>query len=668
MTNEAKVVLSGEDKLSAIFAKAGTSAKALGFSLDGIKTGAIAALGALAVPVSIGALASIAKASINAVDALNDVADATGASIENISALEDIAKRSGTGIDTVSTALVKFNAVLKDADPSKGPGAILKALGLSIEDLKRKDPAEAMRQVAVALNSVGDEGDRARITQELFGKSVKEVAPYLKDLADNGELVAKVTTQQAEEAEAFNKQLFRLQANASDAARSLLSDLVPALNKIIENMKLAKSYSAGFLDFLFMPGAANAAEKLKDYQSRLDGLLEDRKQYERAGSDTRGLDQAIATAARSVNYLKAVVNAEQLAKINFSAADQSDAEAYRLGIKRRVTLPASGGSGGGGGGGGRAAAQKDPYAEANRYLESLRKQLQTTEDLTVYEKLLADIRDGSIGKLNPKLQAQLEATAKQIDADKELSAITKQFAELSEQAAKAQEKLQEEAKGFYDATRTPIERLNIELARQDELLRKLGPAYKDTYMRAQEAAQDRYEAEVKVEEKITELDQFTQRAAQNMQDYLGSSFQQIMEGNFDNIGDAFVSMLNNMVAQAAAAQLSKYLFGDLLTGKSGGSNGVLGDFIGSAASSLFGGFRADGGDVQRGKGYIVGERGPEWFEPATSGTVVPNHALGGQTIQVSNVFHLSGPVDRRTQQQIGAAAAQGAQRALARNT
>ena len=85
MTNEAKVVLSGEDKLSAIFAKAGTSAKALGFSLDGIKTGAIAALGALAVPVSIGALASIAKASINAVDALNDVADATGASIENIS-------------------------------------------------------------------------------------------------------------------------------------------------------------------------------------------------------------------------------------------------------------------------------------------------------------------------------------------------------------------------------------------------------------------------------------------------------------------------------------------------------------------------------------------------------------------------------------------------------
>lgn len=92
--------------------------------------------------------------------------------------------------------------------------------------------------------------------------------------------------------------------------------------------------------------------------------------------------------------------------------------------------------------------------------------------------------------------------------------------------------------------------------------------------------------------------------------------------------------------------------------------------IGDAVSSLadFAGFRAEGGTVQRGKGYIVGERGPEWFEPATSGTVVPNHALGGQTVQVNNHFSFSSPVDRRTQQQVADAAGRAVQRAMARNS
>jgi hypothetical protein len=38
----------------------------------------------------------------------------------------------------------------------------------------------------------------------------------------------------------------------------------------------------------------------------------------------------------------------------------------------------------------------------------------------------------------------------------------------------------------------------------------------------------------------------------------------------------------------------------------------------------FGGFRAAGGPVQAGRGYIVGENGPEYFQPAVSGNIVPN--------------------------------------------
>jgi hypothetical protein len=40
-------------------------------------------------------------------------------------------------------------------------------------------------------------------------------------------------------------------------------------------------------------------------------------------------------------------------------------------------------------------------------------------------------------------------------------------------------------------------------------------------------------------------------------------------------------------------------------------------------------FRADGGPVMGSRPYIVGERGPELFVPGVSGSIVPNHALGG---------------------------------------
>lgn len=40
-------------------------------------------------------------------------------------------------------------------------------------------------------------------------------------------------------------------------------------------------------------------------------------------------------------------------------------------------------------------------------------------------------------------------------------------------------------------------------------------------------------------------------------------------------------------------------------------------------------FRANGGPVSAGSAYIVGERGPEWFVPGSSGTVIPGGFGGG---------------------------------------
>ena len=90
----------------------------------------------------------------------------------------------------------------------------------------------------------------------------------------------------------------------------------------------------------------------------------------------------------------------------------------------------------------------------------------------------------------------------------------------------------------------------------------------------------------------------------------------------------FGDLLKRMAAQMVTSALFKGL-ASMFAGKTGGAAGFF--------SNFFGGARADGGPVSRGKGYLVGERGPEMFVPGMSGAIVPNGG-GGVTIYQTNSF------------------------------
>jgi gas vesicle protein len=234
------VVITAQDKASAILrdvrGQLGGIEKAAG-GLKGVLSGISPALvGAF----SVAGIAAFTRSVVDGIDKLNDWADATGASIENLSALEDVAVRTGTSMDTAGDAVVKLNKALGDAKPGSGAEQAFKALGLQVAELKKLDPVEALQQVAKALAGFADDGNKARIVQELFGKSLKQVAPLLKDLAEAQKLQATLTRQQAEEAEKLNKEFFKLQKNATDLARELSGPVVRGLNRLIEGFRVAK--------------------------------------------------------------------------------------------------------------------------------------------------------------------------------------------------------------------------------------------------------------------------------------------------------------------------------------------------------------------------------------------------------------------------------------------
>jgi hypothetical protein len=90
-------------------------------------------------------------------------------------------------------------------------------------------------------------------------------------------------------------------------------------------------------------------------------------------------------------------------------------------------------------------------------------------------------------------------------------------------------------------------------------------------------------------------------------------------------------------------------------GSGQGSAGGSGIEFGSLNSSLINsggtpnisGARAQGGPVQKGKNFLVGERGKEIFQPSTNGRIIPNDKIGGtQTIIVEQNIILQAGVSQ----------------------
>jgi len=616
-----KIALTAEDKTAAAFAAVSKRVDGLGFNLNTLKTTAVAALGALAIPVTAAGLISLTTDARDAIDGLKDLAEVSGSTVENISALDRIARETGGSFEIASGALVKFNQVLKDADPDKGAGAVLKALNLDIAELKRLDPAEALRVTAVALQGFADDGDKARAVQELFGKSVKEVGPYLRDLAEAGKLQATVTTEQAEEVDKFNKQLAQLQANAQDASRSLTIDLVTGINEVIDRFRVGQKEGKGFFEIA----------------------------TQRYWENVRGF-YGMEDPAQKGRF-----------KPTFSADDQSAAELARLTRRPSLVVPPDAKDPKKPKGG----AAKDPYAEAKRYLEALQKQLEATEKLTETEQALRDLQLGRLGKVTDEQRKQILATAQQLDLDRELTAATKEADELrAESARKAKEAEEDRVQRIKDLVDAGATR---QLEQQRDVMLELSAAYEkgelglvgseDALRKYTEAAQAFLGIADEQKDKISELDDFTQRAAENIQDALGDTFVDLMEGKFDNVGEAFTKMLSRMVAEAAAAQLSRYLFGDMVGGGSG--DGVVGGALKSIAGSLFGGVPSfDVGTDYVPRDMLAMVHEGERIIPASE-----NAAGAGRAFSVTNYFSVQGPVDRRTEAQLSKAAARGLQAA-----
>jgi len=562
---------------------------------------------------------------IDGVLAIKDLAEATGSTVESISALDDVARRSGDSLQAVEGVLIKFNNALKEADGKNGVSQALKAIGLDAKELRDLDPAEALQRAAVAINGFADDGNRARLTQELFGKGVKEAATFLRDLAEAGQLNATVTTAQAEEIDKLNKNIAGLRANADQAGRAIAGVFVPAVNELFD---VLGGKGPGFLEtYLAVPLqaatvlGANVAYVLKAIGIEIGGIAA----------------QAVAVASLDFKGARAIGAAmsEDAAKAR-AEFDALERRLLQIGTAPQADFSNEGRS--------RArAAPKLPFLDPGKlkeakgsfedYQQTLTKGLANLIERTDTVKLaelnaqLDKLAELSAAGLDPKIVEQVQRLLVPPSGPNSGPQISDEMKRLNDLL------LQTDSANLAAATKDAAI-LRDELSKTDPGSAK--------FIQLQEALLDvetRIDGLAKTFPNLTEkVNESAIAMQQTIEGALGASFRSALEGNFDDIGKMWGNLLIDMAARAATAQLMDKLFGAVGAGgnRSGGGwiDLALAAFSGATKSANGNAFGqgglyafANGGVVSGatpftfggGKLGVMGESGDEGVFPLKRG-------------------------------------------------
>lgn len=160
---------------------------------------------------SVDAFKGMIESSLKGVASLHELSIQTGATVESLSALAAVGKMTGTSADDISGMMNKLaKNMLMANDESKGTGAAISALGLNLKDFQALSPDEKMTALAGAMNNFQDGSEKSAVAMQLLGKTGAQALPFLKDLAETQSLQAKVTTEQAAQAEEFELSLIHI--------------------------------------------------------------------------------------------------------------------------------------------------------------------------------------------------------------------------------------------------------------------------------------------------------------------------------------------------------------------------------------------------------------------------------------------------------------------------
>jgi hypothetical protein len=605
MDQTTRFVLSAVDSTGPAFTKVRAGLQQLGGKAQEagglLSSLGIGLAGGLFAGAGVASTVAAFKGLANGLDQLNDAADATGSTVERLSALEDLGARTGVAFDTITGGVIKFNKALQDAGkPDSEEAQVFKRLGLDLAELKRLDPSDAFIKTAQAFGTFAAGGERARGEYLLLGRSTKELAPLLKDVAEAGQLNATVTAAQAEEAEKFNKHLAGLAKNSQDFGRSLLIDVLPAMNTFLERLQLLRAGPG-------LVAAAGQALRGNVFGNAADGLAFYEKKLQSIDAEIQSI-----SSSKGPEFLKR----DSIAGLNGKREDIAKFAAYYKALSAQGLSGLAAGAGLGsidqfaGAGGkkfGTITGGKTKDAKEEKPLKFFDYADEVQKSVT---QLIEGTDTAKLAKITDQLVALDKLAAAGLDAgivDQARKALTGSARDFifPEVPAEIAERLRAVNAAIAATPSAELERhrtLMADLTKEYEKGRFGIVGSAEAMAAYGEVANT---ALGNLPQQMQQVASMTEELGQTMRYQVGDNLFSAMEGRFSDIGKSWASLLRRMVANALSVDLGNALLGRKDAGGSsdlfGGLFKLFGAFAGAGtgapmeASTGMGPFAAAGG-------------------------------------------------------------------------
>lgn len=228
----------------------------LGKFTSGIASGvaSIAKYGAAMAAVAGGAFVYFARQQLGVIDSIAKTSRALGISTEALSGLQHAAAIAGVSSADLETAFRRMEKTVGDAKVGLSTAVrALDALGLSTKQLDALSPDEQFKLIAERLRGVATQSDKARIAQDLFGRSGVKLIPLLDEgaagiaaLQDEAKRLGITFDEEAAaKVEMANDAMTRLKGLLTGALRTAVIQLAPFVQAVADRLTEAGAAGGG---------------------------------------------------------------------------------------------------------------------------------------------------------------------------------------------------------------------------------------------------------------------------------------------------------------------------------------------------------------------------------------------------------------------------------------